>query len=44
LNDCIKRGIKESQLLREIVDLHYRILNHYHLEEKEFSEIRKNFF
>lgn len=41
LDDCILRGLAESEVLRQIVKMHYEIINsHPHLKGKEFSEIK----
>lgn len=40
MSDLIRRGIKESELIRDIIDLHYKILNHYSLENKEFKDVK----
>lgn len=41
LKDCILRGETECLILREIVKLHYELIEHYLLEGKEFSDIKK---
>jgi hypothetical protein len=41
LNDCLLREETECNVLRNIVDIHYSIINlHPELKDKEFKEIK----
>lgn len=40
--DCLKRGDKEANITRQILDLHYGIIAEFpELKEKEFSAIKQ---
>lgn len=42
LNDCIIRGVTESDLTKEIIKLHYAVLDSHNIvEAKEFCELLK---
>lgn len=41
IDDCILRGVTEAEVLRNIIKLHYEIINSLpHLRGKEFEEIK----
>lgn len=42
LNDCIIRGVTESDLTKEILKLHYAVLDKHNIvEAKEFCDLLK---
>lgn len=42
LNDCIVRGVTESDLTKEIIKLHYALIDSHNIvEAKEFCELLK---
>jgi hypothetical protein len=41
MNDCIRRGVTECTLIKEIIVLHYAMTSKYMLEGKEFNDIKR---
>lgn len=41
MHDCFLKGVSESELAREIISLHYQIIEHYQLHQKDLDEIKK---
>lgn len=42
MNDCIKRGVTECALVKEIIILHYAMTSKYMVEGKEFNDIKRH--
>lgn len=40
MHDCFLKGISEAELAREIIELHYKLVEHYNLQGKDFEQIK----
>lgn len=41
LDDCLKKGMIECHLMQQIIDLHYKLMKKYNLEDLDFDQIKK---
>lgn len=41
LNDCIKKGMIECEIVKAILDLHYQLMQKHNCQELDFEQIKK---
>lgn len=44
MHDLYLKGVSESELVREIISLHYEIVDKFELHKKDFHSMKKHLF